>query len=626
MNIPLPEEENFKITNNYYIIIKQISEDFSKYIINFKMYSSDYLKKIDANNKKFDFNNFEKKYKDASLKDLDLHHIFSISSLIPKIIKEQIINLGYFITEIDQKYNNFEKIYNLQSSKYLEQYNNYKEIKNELNKKYREIERLKVNYITNISSVEEMVHKFYQKKNSNKKRLNSISSASLSEFNKKESIKIEQKIEQNNISIEEQVNNNIIKVKKIEEDYKANIALAKSLEDKYMKISKESKDNLRKILCELLNGYKDFIIDCMVFLKNCYKVPLSEVDTYMNDFNKLNEYEIFDKIILSSYKPNKDLININPQKYTLKFFRKNNNEEENEYDEKIKIKNKIKKSNSAILLEEGFQEMDYSQEEEIFLTIKKMTENFELLDSNNFDLVLEEQKLRCKYLTLKLLAFAPISKLYSDKIPTITDDEIIELEKLIDNKKIREIFIQQMSQFRTRGIFEIPEREYGILCQLFNKIFKNIETDMDYESAINLIILSQTYYIIKDGKKEYLQKQIMNNDFLKTKKFWEMYAKYSITKAVSNCVIQENAEDKEIEESFSNIVFAQILPMTDNMIDFGLDINFVEEIIIPFISKYKIGPELAVTITSVIEAKKLEAQEKNNKDNNIKIEEEKKEK
>ena len=105
------------------------------------------------------------------------------------------------------------------------------------------------------------------------------------------------------------------------------------------------------------------------------------------------------------------------------------------------MKNKIKKSNSAILLEEGFQEMDYSQEEEIFLTIKKMTENFELLDSNNFDLVLEEQKLRCKYLTLKLLAFAPISKLYSDKIPSITDEEIIELEKLIDKKVNMVIFI-----------------------------------------------------------------------------------------------------------------------------------------------------------------------------------------
>ena len=74
-----------------------------------------------------------------------------------------------------------------------------------------------------------------------------------------------------------------------------------------------------------------------------------------------------------------------------------------------------------------------------------MMEYFELLNRNNFDLVLEEEKLRCKYLTLKLLAFAPISKLYSDKIPIITNDEKIGLEKLIDNKKIKEIFIQQMS-------------------------------------------------------------------------------------------------------------------------------------------------------------------------------------
>ena len=425
------------------------------------------------------------------------------------------------------------------------------------------------------------------------------------------------------MSIEEQVNSNIQKVKRIEEDYKYNIAIVKSIEDKYMKISKESKENIRKILCELLNGYKEFIVDCMIFLKNCYKVPLSEIDTYMNDINNMNEFEIFDKIILSSYKANKDLVNINPQKYTLKFFRQNNNEEGN--DEYDKIKNKIKRSNSMRLQEEDFQEMDFLQEQEIFLTIKKMKDNFDLLNSNDFDLNLEEEKLRCKYLTLKILSFAPISKLYSDKIPSITDEEIIELEKLIDKKVNRVIFIQKMSQFRTRGIFEIPEREYCILSKLFTKIVKKIESDIDYESALNLIILSQTYFRIKEGKKEYLQIQIMNNDLFKTKKFWEMYANYSITKAVSSCVISENAEDKEIEESFSNIVFAQLLPITDNMIDFGLDINIVEGIILPFINQYKIGPELAITITSVIDAKKLEAQEKNNNDNNINKDIEKKE-
>ena len=616
MSIPLPEEENFKMTNNYYLLIKQISEDFSKYIINFKMISHDYLKKLISNNEKFNIHIFEKKYKDFCTKDLDLKHIFSISSIIPVVIEQQIINLEFFVKGIDEKIEKFEKISNDKSSLYLEQYNNYKDVKKELSNKYRDIEKLKVNYITNISSVEEMVHKFYMKKNNNKKRLNSISATSL--IDSKKEIKKEAKIEQNNISIEEQLNNNIQKVKKIEEDYKINIALVKSIEDKYTKISKESKENIRRILCELLNGFKDYLFDCMLFLKNCYKLPLSEIDTYMNDIIRLDECVNFNQIILSSYKNDKDLESINPQKYTLKFFQPNNNtknDKDDIDDDDDKKKTKVKRSNSMNLLEEGFQEMDFLQEQEIFMTIKKMMENFELLNSNNFDIILEEEKLRCKYLTLKILSFAPISKLYSDRIPSITDEEVIEMEKLIDKKENRYIFIQKLSQFRTRGIFELPEREYNILTKLFNKIVKIIESDIDYESAINIIILSQTYFIIREGKKEYLQKAIMNNDLFKTKKFWEMYANYSITKAIANCIIPEDAEDKDIEESYSNIVFAQLFPMTDNMIDFGLDINIVEEIILPFINKYKISQELAVTITAVIDAKKVEQESK--KENKI---------
>ena len=615
MSFPLPEEDNFKMTDNYYLFIKQISEDFSKYIINFKMISNEYLKKLNSNNEKFNLSFLEKKFGMLGFsKELNFKHILTISTIIPTVIEQQIINLDYFVKGVDEKAENFQKIFNDKSSKYLEQYNIYKETKNELSKKYREIERLKVNYITNISSVEELVHKFYMKKNYNKKRLNSISATSLTDTKK------ENKIEQNNISIEEQVNSNIQKVKKIEEDYKANIEIVKNIENKYIKISKESKEKIRKILCELLNGFKEFIFDCMLYLKNCYKLPLSEIDTYMNDIIQLDECVNFDKIILSSYKTDKDLKRINPQKYTLKFFQKNkndanngNNEEEEE--SKEKTKNKIKRSYSTSALEESLQEMDFLQEQEIFMTIKKMMENFDLLNNNDYDIILEEEKLRCKYLTLKILSFAPISKLYSDKIPAITDEEVIELEKMIDKKVNRVIFIQKLSQFRTRGIFEIPKREYNILSKLFNKIVKTIESDMDYESALNIIILSQTYYSIKDDKKEYLQKQIMNNDLFKTKKFWELYANYSITREISNCVIAENAEDHDIEENYSNIVFAQLLPMADNMIDFGVDINFIEEIILPFVKKYKFSQELKEAITSIIEAKKLEAQEKNKNEN-----------
>ena len=146
MSISLPEEENFKMTDNYYSVLKQITEDFTKYIVNFKILSTDYLKKLSANNEKYNIEALKKKYKEMGFRDLDLTHIFSISSIISVIIEQQIINLEFFVQNIDQKSENFEKIFNEKSSKYLEQYNNYKDVKNELNKKYREIERLRVNY------------------------------------------------------------------------------------------------------------------------------------------------------------------------------------------------------------------------------------------------------------------------------------------------------------------------------------------------------------------------------------------------------------------------------------------------------------------------------------------------
>ena len=47
--------------------------------------------------------------------------------------------------------------------------------------------------------------------------------------------------------------------------------------------------------------------------------------------------------------------------------------------------------------------------------------------------------------------------------------------------------------------------------------------------------------------------------------------------------------------------------MTDNMIEFGLDINLVEQIILPLIQQYKISPEFSEVVISVINIKKFES-------------------
>ena len=604
MNTLYPEEENINISENYYTFIKQISEDFSKYISNYKTATIEYIKKLTFNQEKYGHRLLDPKYLQ---KDVKTEHLTSLISLIPKIVEQQMINFEYFDSGIDNKITKFEQILKDKNTEFIECQNNFKEVKNELIKNYKEIEKIKLNFMNNITSAEETIHKFYMKKNNKKKNNSKLNISRLNTFDSNYSL--------NYISFEDQVSSSIQKTKKIEEEYKNYISKVKDVEKYYNEIAGNSKDILRNILSQISTGLKDLICDCMVFLQNCFKMPLSEIDTYLQEVISLDEYSKIDEIIKSSYKKENNLVSINPEKYILKFFQpKNNSLQKNNSNKNIlnkSLSDNINNNNSNSILQIE-EEMDFAQEEEIFMTIKKMMENFDLLEKNNYDLDIEEEKLRCKYLTLKILSFAPTNKLYSSQIPSITDEEVIEIDDMLKKKQNRVIFLQKLSQFRTRGIFEIPEREYIILSRLFNKIVKMVESDEDYDSAVNIIILSQTYYIMKDNKKEYLQNRIMNNELFKTKKFWETFIKYSIDKEIAlskkndekNGVLVEN--EKENEEKYSNIVFAQLVPINDNMIEFGLDINIVEEIILPIIKEYKISPELAEVITSVINSKKLE--------------------
>ena len=590
MNSIYPGEENIIITDNYYIFLKQISEEYLKYITNYKIATGEYLKKISINQQKYSPKLLEN---NTQLKDINSNHIISLTSIVPKVVEQQMINIEYFVEGFDEKLEKFEKFIKEKIIEYTDYQNSFKEIKNELTKKYKEIEKIKGNFMTNINIAEENIHKFYIKQNDNKKKTNSKLNISQIDTNNHELY----------VSFEDQVNNSIQKTKKLEEEYKTNIILVKNYEKNYIEAIENTREKGRNILSEIANRLKDLISDVLVFLRNSFKIPLSEIDTYINEIVSLDEYSKFDKSIKSSYKNYNILKPINTEKYTLTFFKANQNNNINN----INITN-----NNNSIIEEGLQEMDFVQEEEIFMTIKKMIENFELLDKKNFDLVVEEEKLRCKYLTLKILSFAPTNKLYANQISKITLDEVEEIDDMLQKKMNRVIFIQKLSQFRTRGIFEFPEREYNILSRLFNKIVKIIESEQDYESAINIIILSQTYYLIKNNQKEYLQKTIMNNELFKTKKFWETFVNYSINKEIelSQKTDEKNGvvinDKKEKEEKYSNIVSAQLVPITVNMIDFGLDINIVEEIILPIIKHYKISPEFAEVVMTTINMKKEE--------------------
>ena len=604
MNLYNQEEENINITEKYYNFLKQLSEDYLKYLMNYKTATGEYLRKLALNQEKYRPKLLEIT---DQIKDININHIMALSSIIPKVLEQQIINIEFFLKGIDEKIENFEKYIKEQSLIYNDYQLPFKDIKNELIKKYKEIEKLKTNFMTNITFVEENIHKFYIKQNNKNKKASS--KLNLTELDANHELNLEQ------------INSYIQKAKKTEEEYIIDITLVKNVEKNYIDIAEKTKVKSKKVICQLANGLKELISDCMVLLRNSFKLPLGEIDTYLNEIVTLDEYSKCDEIIQSSFQTNNELKPLNPEKYILKFFQQKNSNVGNSGNKKIYNLLTNKKVN---VLEDGLQEMDFVQEEEIFMTIKKMMENFTLLEKSKFNLKLEEEKLRCKYLTLKILSFAPKSKLYSNNVPNITPEEVEEIDEMLKKKQNRIIFMQKISQFRTRGIFEIPEDIYNILSRLFNKIVKTVEIDEDYDSAVNIIILSQTYYIIQNNKKVYLQNAIMNNDLFKGEKFWDTFINYVINKEIAlsketdEKIGVTNENNKENEEKYSNIAFAQLVPMINNMIEFELDINIIEEIVMPLIEKYKISPELSEVIFAPINEKKKELEELKNKNNMIK--------
>ena len=443
-----PEEENLNITDNYYSFLKQKSEDYLKYITYYKIATNEYLKKLSTNHEKYN----QKLIEERDQKELKKEQIIKLVSTIPKIIEQQIINIGYFVQGVDKNISKLEQILREKNTEFTECLNNFKDTKNDLIKKYRDVEKIKSNFMSNISSVEETIHKIYTKNNKKKKN------------NSKLKISIFSSSDSNNESVtlfEDQVNSSIQKTKKIEDEYKYNFDMLKKFEKYYIEIAEKSKEKSRKILCEITNSLKDSISEYISFLQSCFKMPLSEIDLHIQGIISYDGYSKFDEIIKSSYINDNHIMSINPEKYTPKIFQtKNSINKINSNNSSGGLNDSVNSNNSSSSSTQVEDELDINQEEEIFTTIKKMSENFELLDNNNFDLEVEEEKLRCKYLSLKILSFAPTNKLYSNQIPPITDEEVEEIDIMLLKKQNRVIFFQKLSQFRTRGIFEIPEREY----------------------------------------------------------------------------------------------------------------------------------------------------------------------
>ena len=562
------ELENMNISINYFNFIKEVFDDYIKYITNYKLITSEYLKKMGQLQEKYSpkLTGKDKDKDYTKYKNINTTHIYSITYPVTKIIDKQIENLDILLFGIDSQIKNYNSIIKEKDILLSKFQLMFDEATKDLLKKYRDIDKLRDTFMASMSNTELIINKFLNKKD-------------------------------NSITLND-MKTSISNSKKIEKEYKKLISSTKYYEETFDALYISSIENIKKLTSETSNQMKDIIIDFIILLKNYIKMQSSEIDMFLPELSELNEVKELEEIIEKTYKQNNKLVHVKPDKYKLKIFQKKDKSED------------VLNSNPILNLEDGFEEMTVIKDENILSTFKTMKENFELVEDNNMNLKIEEEKVKCLQLTDKILELEN-PKLKKNNVGP-SNEEVDNLNKLLDIHHNRVVFLQKLSEYRNKGKFELTQRTFDILSKLFNTVINTIERDNDFHSVKNAIILSQTYYIKtdKDNEKKYLQKMIQDNKIFKSKKFWEEFLEFSINKEIVTCVnndvkngniLKENR--KEAEDKMSNIAFAQILPYADNMIEFGLDKEIIREVVFPKMTQYKMSNELIESIKAIINSK-----------------------
>ena len=140
-------------------------------------------------------------------------------------------------------------------------------------------------------------------------------------------------------------------------------------------------------------------------------------------------------------------------------------------------------------------------------------------------------------------------------------------------------FLQLLNNDRAKGgeIFNINIFKY------IGEIFKNINDIVlkkdNYKYFNYVSILSLTYFIQEGNTKKYVYECIKDNKKLKDLNFWQKYAKFIIKYETDKIPKEKENENNNKIDKLKLTGFANILAIVNNMVNFGLEQDFIDKFI-----------------------------------------------
>ena len=577
MNLNCLDVENVTLSLKYFHSLHKIYTTFLEYIKQYQFTSVEYHQKLILLN-----TTYKTKIYDISRvinEKLDFSVIFDFINTIPKIIDSYIENLLFFNEEVSKHINIFE-------DKSIEQIiltceSQFEDFKKDLKNQEEEINNLKNEFFSEMEKTEIKTYDYYF-------------------LEPKYNMNIPEKYKTENIITENEMNKKIIDTKELENRYKEKINEGRKKEKKFIENSKFHCENIKKFTNELMEKIKKLVLNFLMALKNNFKLPEIEINSYLPKLIKLNESIKLDEMMQQKFKNKKiEKFLFNPEIYEMIIFKNKKKDKES----KIiieEIEDKISK------LEDGLGFSYLINDEISYLTIKRM-KLFELINIKDLDLIKESEKIKMFQLTLKLFSNIKKDETEINNDINIEQKDIELIESFLKKHHCKIVFLQKLSKFRVKGNYYLNKKMFEIFSKFFNHILNDIKEDDDVFSAKNIIVLSQTYYTKENDKKIYLQEDVKNHDIFKNINFWEKLFNFFIEKETQkyknskdiNEINENNIEDNN--NNYSKIAYGQIMTICNNMIEFGLNKNDIYKVIEPKIQYYKLDEDLINNIKCVLE-------------------------
>ena len=355
-------------------------------------------------------------------------------------------------------------------------------------------------------------------------------------------------------------------IKKYVEKYNTEII---EIKNKMIDLYKSAKDGILNIIKNIKEIHNNSIISAETSFQNLDKYNMdnkeliSELELYLNNPIKEEEFSY----LLQNKKYQFHILNKNEARLCKLF----------DY--------KVNKDNLNLLI--NCKDI-YNIMEEIYKY------NFELIDKTNYNLGIEKVKLDIIEKIGKLFGY-DFFLFTKTKIEIFSEKELNNfIDIIFSNEEYIILFLSYLNNYRTKGKFNIDEEQFKILKIILCKISDYLIDHNNRNIYHPLIILSQTFYIIVDGKNYYLQSEIKNKEFFTKKEFWTDFLGNKINEELNQFDKQTN--DPNIKKDLNKdkkdeIILNKIISLIPSFTCFDLSKESINDILLFLINKFNIIDE-----------------------------------